>query len=379
MVANKFNNEVLCGFFDADGSFVARVYYLTKKPLGMSMKIGFSQKDAYVLKAVFKTLGVPATAAINKRKHLLPSGKTSTSNSKEFAFSKSASKLMLSVWEKTPPNAPTKYLDYKICLILDEAQKYQKNEITVINRLLPNETVDLRVACLSLLYLRFQMFGKVKPNRNPNLIPIEDYYQGVNATQVEIDESRRIGQLLFDIVQQDLTQHVISVTPAYLLGYHVGDGCFSIGASFNAETNTQFRGNFIWKLTDCKENKPLLEVIKQFLENNGIVFGPCCWKDSGTYVDLELTTLPAIKQLVNLFEQWSARNVFPKVRLNQFECFAEAYSLYNDPNFRDDLAMCQRFIDLKWKINPGTNSKKKGSHAEDTILLQNWFNNKAKS
>jgi hypothetical protein len=83
-----------------------------------------------------------------------------------------------------------------------------------------------------------------------------------------------------------------------------------------------------------------------------------------------------LQKFVQFLEEWGACEALTKVRQNQYKCFVEAMQLYSHPSFRDDFEKCSRFIQMKWTMNPGTNSKKKGSLEEDMVKLQRWYNNK---
>nr|YP_009364044.1 hypothetical protein [Pediastrum duplex]YP_009364108.1 hypothetical site-specific DNA endonuclease [Pediastrum duplex]AQU64434.1 hypothetical protein [Pediastrum duplex]ARK36703.1 hypothetical site-specific DNA endonuclease [Pediastrum duplex] len=183
---------------------------------------------------------------------------------------------------------------------------------------------------------------------------------------------------LLNKIEQEVTTHVnnLTMTEDSFLGLHIGDGSFSIVTYINQKGGYNFRAMFTWNLTDCTENRQLLEAVKKFLESKNICFSISCWRVEPTYLQLQIKSLPECLKLVDLFEQWDARTIFPTVRLNQFLMFSEAIKLYLDPNFRNDWVMCSRLIDIKWKRNPGTNLKKKGSLQEDMIQLQTWFNNK---
>nr|YP_009364043.1 hypothetical protein [Pediastrum duplex]YP_009364109.1 hypothetical site-specific DNA endonuclease [Pediastrum duplex]AQU64435.1 hypothetical site-specific DNA endonuclease [Pediastrum duplex]ARK36695.1 hypothetical protein [Pediastrum duplex] len=171
MSINHNYNDIVCGFFDADASFFfeAKLYLGKRKPVTYHVNIIFSQKDVTVIQMVLKTIGFPAQTYISKRTHNLKSGNVTYSTSKSIAFSHKCGVNLLAIWANNPPKAPTKYLDYKISLVLVQANKSPEHE--VVKNLLPSVNIDQRIASLSLLYLRYQMFGKVKDNKHPNLIP----------------------------------------------------------------------------------------------------------------------------------------------------------------------------------------------------------------
>ena len=174
---------------------------------------------------------------------------------------------------------------------------------------------------------------------------------------------------------RDVVNHVnnLVICEDYLLGYHNSDGCFSIQTEFNDQC-TSFKANFTWSLTDCIENKRILETIKTFLESKGIIFTKGCLVDYTTYMRLQITSIRECSKLVKLFDQWGAQTSFSNVRLNQYQLFSEALRLYRDPKFRTDYSLGSKFIELKWKMNPGTNDKKKGTFDVDMAKVFRYYN-----
>lgn len=378
MTTNFNNYNFIRGFFDSDGSWGVKVYIGSeKKPVSFHVNITFSQKDPTVLESVLASVGA-TDATISKRTHLNPSGNTSQSSSISIALSNTAGQTLLNVWANDPPVSPTKYLDYRIVLVLQRVNN--ESALSVVNQLLPSLNIsDLRIASLALLYLRYQMYGASKTKKQASLVPIEKHYQSLKATTVEIEQSIKIGEQLYAPIKRDVVNHVnnLVICEDYLLGYHTSDGCFSIQTQFNAQC-TSFKANFTWSLTDCIENKRLLETIKTFLESKGITFTKGCLVDYTTYMRLQITSISECSKLVKLFDQWGAQTSFSNVRLNQYQLFSEALRLYQDPKFRTDYSLCSKFIELKWKMNPGTNAKKKGSLHKDMAKLLRYYNKNKK-
>lgn len=377
MEETSFFLNVIRGIFDSDGSFEAKMYLGTDKPVSFHVNILFPQKDISVIEMIMEKLGYPAGSFISQRKHILESGNMTWSSSKSIAFSNPAGQRLLTAWQENPPIAPTKFLDSQICLVLFQVNTHTALE--VVNSLCPGRNLqDLRIASFALMHLRYQMFGKVKKSANPNLIPIEKHYQNLKATPYEIEQASFFGNLLYEPIYARFVCHVNTIfisSEAYFLGLHIGDGSFFFGTHFN-EKGTSFKATFGWDLSDCIENKPLLEAGKHFLESKGIVFKPSCLKKYQNSIQLIMTTTSELQKFARFLEEWGAYNAFTGVRLNQYTCFVEALQLYLDPSFRDDFDKCSRFILLKWTMNPGTNYKKKGSLKEDMDKLQKWYNRK---
>nr|YP_764365.1 putative site-specific DNA endonuclease [Stigeoclonium helveticum]ABF60215.1 putative site-specific DNA endonuclease [Stigeoclonium helveticum] len=373
------NKSVVQGFFDADGSFQAKVYSGKRKPISFHVNIIFSQREKEVLAAVLNSLN--STSKISEREIINDSGTESIGNSISLAFSNEAGQLLRKLWETNPPNAPTKYLDYCIAKILFQVSESSLNTAeNVVNKLLPNLGLqDEKVAGLALLYLRYRMFGATKNNKNPKLKPIEDYYELINATQDQIDQSISIGQQLYEPIKQsyESRQSNIQISKDYLLGYHIGDGSFWIQSTFGEECQS-FRVNFSWSVTDCQENLPLLKAIKTKLESHNIAFPKSKkGKESGiadytTYSRLQISSLRACLKWVKLLGEWDWKDL-PQVRQNQYDLFLEALEIYTLPNFRSDLSLLERIIHIKWSLNPHTNYKKKGSLEGDLEKVRTYF------
>jgi hypothetical protein len=268
-------------------------------------------------------------------------------------------------------------LDFQICLVL--VQVNTLTALEVVNSLCPGYNLqDLRIASFALMHLRYQMFGKVKENSNPNLLPIEEHYENLKATPYEIEQATFFGNLLYEPIYADFVRHVNNISisnEAYFLGLHIGDGSFFFSTYFN-EKGTSFKASFGWDLSDCIQNKPLLEAGKHFLESKGIVFTNSAFKEYKNSIQLNISTTSELQKFAQFLEEWGANDAFPDVRQNQYTCFVEALQLYLDPSFRDDFKKCSRFIELKWTMNPGTNNKKKGSFQDDMVKLQRWYNTK---
>jgi hypothetical protein len=371
------NSETIQGFFDADGSFEAKVYLGTEKPISFHVNVIFSQKDKDVLQSILDSTGAINTKGstlkkVSERQIENQSGTISIGNSISMAFSRIGAKQLLQFWQVNPPKAPTKFLDYRIACILSEGST--STALEVLKKYLPNNTVSNseHMAGLSLLWLRFRMYGKVKDSKNPNLIPIEEYYAKMNATQLEIDQSVVIGQQLYALIKHDMDScgSKLSISEDYLVGYHIGDGCFSIETQFGSN-GSSFKANFFWSVTDCKDNYALLEAIKAKLEVDGINCNNIY--DYKTYCKLSVTSIESCKQLV---EKWKSKKL-TKVRQNQYDCFAKALDMYCSADFREDLDKLEAFIRLKWVMNPGTNYKKKGSLNDDLVKVKTYFNNKS--
>ena len=350
MLKNFNNYNYIRGFFDADGSWSVKFYRGSQKPVSFHINITFSQKDTTVLQSILESVEATETR-ISKRTHRNPSGNISKTGSISFALSNPAAEKLLTVWADNPPVSPTKYLDYRIVLVL--ARVNTECAVSIVNQLLPSLNItDLRTASLALLYLRSKMYGSSKTNVQAKLVSIEKHYQTLRATAEEIEQSIAIGEQLYLPIGQDVANHVnnLVICENYLLGYHAADGCFSITTEFNS-LGTSFKGKFFWSLTDCIENKPILETVKRFLEAKGISFTENSLVDYTTYARLQITTTGECAKLVNLFDQWGAMTAFSEVRLNQYKRFYEAINLYQNPNFRNDYSLCSRFIELKWKMN----------------------------
>ena len=89
-----------------------------EKPVSFHVNIIFPQKDSSVIEMIMGKLGYQAGSFISTREHELESGNITESSSKSMAFSNPAGQKLLGIWQKNPPIAPTKYLDYQICLVL---------------------------------------------------------------------------------------------------------------------------------------------------------------------------------------------------------------------------------------------------------------------
>lgn len=381
LLMQVFFLNVICGIFDSDGSYEAKLSFGTEKPVSFHVNIIFPQKDASVIEMIMDKLGYPPGSFISSRVHTLESGNTTESSSKSFAFSSPAGQILLRTWQNSPPIAPTKFLDYQICRVL--AQVNTISALEVVNSLCPGyNLVDLRIASFALMHLRYQMFGKVKENKNPNLIPIEQHYANLNATSYEIQQATFFGDLLYAPIHADFVRHVNNISiqnEAYFLGLHIGDGSFFYSTYFNDE-GTSFKAQFGWNLSDCVQNKPLLEAVQQFLESKGIVFTKGAIKKNENSVQLTLSTMKELQKFTKFMEKSGAREAFANtlVRKNQYALFLEGMQLYFDPTFRDDFAKCSRFIEIKWTMNPGTNYKKKGTFEEDQVHLERWYSTKSK-
>jgi hypothetical protein len=375
MIQASFFLNVIRGIFDSDGSFEAKIYLGTDKPVSFHVNIIFPQKDISVIEMIMDKLGYPAGSYISPREHKLKSGNITQSSSKSIAFSNPAGQRLLTAWQENPPIAPTKFLDFQICLVL--VQVNTLTALEVVNSLCPGHNLqDLRIASFALMHLRYQMFGKVK--ENPNLIPIEEHYENLKATPYEIEQATFFGNLLYEPIYADFVRHVNNISisnEAYFLGLHIGDGSFFFSTYFN-EKGTSFKASFGWDLSDCIQNKPLLEAGKHFLESKGIVFTNSALKEYNNSIQLNISTTSELQKFAQFLEEWGANDAFPDVRQNQYTCFVEALQLYLDPSFRDDFKKCSRFIELKWTMNPGTNYKKKGSFQDDMVKLQRWYNTK---
>lgn len=380
LLMQDFFLYVICGIFDSDGSFEAKLSFGPQKPVSFHVNILFPQKDSSVIEMIMGKLGYPPGSFISTREHELESGDSTESSSKSMAFSSPAGQRLLGIWQKSPPIAPTKYLDYRICLVL--VQVISISALDVVNTLCPGHNlIDLRIASFALMHLRYKMFGKVKENKNPNLIPIEKHYADLKATPYEIQQATFFGELLYAPIHADLVRHVNSISisnEAYFLGLHIGDGSFFFSTYFN-EKGTSFKAVFGWDLSDCVQNKALLEAVKQFLESKGIVFTKAAIKKYENSVQLTLSNQKELQKFTKFMENSGAQEAFENtlVRKNQFELFVESLKLYLDPTFRNDFTKCSRFIEIKWTMNPGTNSKKEGSFEEDKAKLDRWYSTKS--
>jgi len=389
--------EVIQGFFDADGSFEAKVYLGKRKTISFHVNILFSQKEKDVLEAVL--FSINSQNQINERTITNASGTISTGNSIGNSLSSDSGQLLLDFWEKNPPKAPTKYLDYRIAKIIYKvAQDLNTTSLDVVNELLPELNLQSeRVASLALLYLRFQMYGKIKDNSNPELYKITYYYKKVSATKDEIAQGETIGKQLFEPIQQDYeickSNFNMDISNNYLLGYHIGDGSFWVSNKF--PNKRSFRSTFYWSLTDCTDNRALLKSIKNKLISENVPFPkPQQRKESAktkklkeyaepgisdytTYLKLQLSSKEACGKLLELFSKcdFDFQNL-PEKRLNQYTLFVKAYNMYFSPNFRKNLSVLQEFIRITWQINPTKESASNSSEQEELEKVAIYYNNK---
>lgn len=123
LMEQAFFLNIIRGIFDSDGSFEAKMYLGTDKPVSFHVNIIFPQKDSSVIEMIMDKLGLrnaPAGSYICKREHTLQSGNITQSYSKSIAFSNPAGQRLLTAWQENPPIAPTKFLDFQICLSSSE-------------------------------------------------------------------------------------------------------------------------------------------------------------------------------------------------------------------------------------------------------------------
>lgn len=377
------------GFFDADGSFEAKVYLGTQKPISFHVNFIFSQKNANMLHAVIASTNATnskgqSTKKVSPRNIQNQSGTTSIGNSISLAFSSSGGQTLLNFLAQNNPKAPTKFLDYKIALILAEVSSPGGTALGVVKKHLnPSSPVfpkDELTAGLALLWLRYRMFGKVKENKNPKLTPIEEHYEKTGATLAQINQSIEIGKQLFEPIDNAFQAHCAwlenstsqssYICEDYLLGYHMGDGSFYLGTVFS---NGTFKGRFSWTLTDCIQNKPLLMAIQRYLSTKGISAETLKDNKNKTYSRLMLSNRGGCLALVGL---WKGKPLLG-ARLNQYSCFVKALNLYDLERFKCDLSLAEEFINLKWVMNPDTNSKT-GDLATDLSKIREWFSKNKK-
>ena len=353
--------EMVLGLFDADGSFQVKIYHGIQNNISFHVNIVFTQKaeNKDVLQSVLNTLEAK-NSIISKRQILNQSGTKSSGSSICLAFSNKASKQLLEKWKIKPPAAPTKCLDYFIAKILFEASK--KNCVTIINSYFKNNHVkNKRVAEFVLIWLRYKMSfaQKLKPQQTS----IEIHYEKMKGSQEEINNGIIIGKKILTQLKQKVLKNnsnlINSITEGRLLGYMIGDGSFMIQTQFS--TNNSFKATFCWTLTDCKENFPLLNTIRNKLISEGIADYVGIDFYNNSYYRLRVGGIKNCKRLINRWENVS----LPRERKNQFDCFSKALILYTSNNFRSNENLMKEFIRLKWRMNVHTNYKKKGSIEKD--------------
>jgi hypothetical protein len=71
MIQASFFLNVIRGIFDSDGSFEAKIYLGTDKPVSFHVNIIFPQKDISVIEMIMDKLGYPAGSYISPREHKL--------------------------------------------------------------------------------------------------------------------------------------------------------------------------------------------------------------------------------------------------------------------------------------------------------------------
>jgi LAGLIDADG endonuclease len=353
--------EMILGLFDADGSFQIKIYHGIQKNISFYVNVIFTQKseNTDVLQSVLNTLSAN-NSTISKRQMINKSGTKSTGSSISLAFSNQAGNQLLEAWKIKPPAAPTKRLDYLIAIILFEASK--KDSVIVINSYFKNSNVqDKQVAEFALLWLRYQMYFAQKQMCQQT--SIESHYKKMGGTQEKRNRGISLGKKLLTKIKQQISTSnedlINSLTEDRLLGYMIGDGSFMIQTSFSP--NTSFKVSFSWTLTDCKENLPLLNAIRDKLIREKVAdfVGMVCYNNS--YYRLRVGGIKNCKCLVDRWQNVS----LPRERKNQFNCFCQALIIYTSKDFRNNADLMKKFIRLKWLMNPHTNYKKKGSFTED--------------
>jgi hypothetical protein len=366
------------GFFDADGSFEAKVYLGKQKLVSFYVNMIFSQASQDFLADILDRLKAVNSKGINPKKItdsliLTESGGAFKAYSISIAFYSIAGQLLLESWQINPPKVPTKYLDYRISLILAEvSENLQNTALSVVKKYLPTENIkNEKIAAGALLYLRNYMRGK--NSRQSTYISIETYFEKLNFSQTEIDQSMNLGKQLFLPIQKDcecLSSNILSSD--YLIGYHLGDGSFWIQLVFEGKG---FKAKFNWSLTESKENKKHLELIKTKLESEGVK--SLSITDYKTYSRLRISNQSDCQRLLALFDK-SGSNNLPQVRQNQYNAFKRGLALYTSANFREDLSLMEEFAKIVWNINPGTISKRKSSLEEDLSKVKTYFDTKNK-
>jgi hypothetical protein len=231
------NEQLIRGFFDADGSFQAKIYHGNQKQISFHVNMVFTQKtdNKSLLEGVVnylhnnggKSIDSSRFSKITDRVIINDSGESFGGSSVCIAFSNPAGQHLLKVWQKHPPNAPTKLLDYRIACQLYRARKV--GVLSVVNEILRNPSEiceDTLTAGLALLYLRFQMYAA--KNTKVKRTSIKDHYDIVNASKEQVNKSIVIGEKLMSKIREE--QQLIAAKPSllipritedYLLGYHI--------------------------------------------------------------------------------------------------------------------------------------------------------------
>jgi hypothetical protein len=388
--ANIDNNwlphyDLIRGFFDADGSFQVKIYHGKIKRVSFAVNIIFGQQSANTefLQQIINSL--TSQIDINQIKFLPKmsnreitnlSGTLSYGTSFSIAFSNPLGQKMLEIWRENPPNSPSKLLDYRIAYLLFQIKKI--DALTLVNQNISDidPCEDLFIAELALLWVRFQMYAA--KNAKKNRILLDEHYQQLNATEIQIEQSRQFGQNIIKNILEEQnniinnpTILIPKITREYLAGYYIGDGSFMMVSKINTNNSINFSISFSFSLTDCKENVPLLYAIKEKLKReNNILVNIFSYNDSNYYK----AVISRREDCQCLVEYWR-NQTFPKFRKNQYDCFAEAITIYTSGKYYEDLRKAEKLIELKWSMAPNSRQKK-GSLNGDLINVRIWFNKK---
>ncbi len=380
----KFSVDIISGFFEADGSFQVKVHWGTLGNVTFHVNIEFTQKTenkeiltkivTFVEKRIPEVLQRKRKVGITNRDITNTSGTLSSGSSFVLSFSSEEGKYLLDMWEKNPPNAPTKLLNFRIACLLYEAGTV--NALTVVNQNLSNNLDycdDLLTAQLSLLWLRHQMYASETDVARRETL--EKGYEKAGATEEQIKKSTQIGEKLLVNIKQEQQQIesdpnllVPRISDERLAGTHIGDGCFTVQTTFGKGTYPSFKMTFKWYLVDCAANLPFLLAIQKKLEKRGVRTSLTSYEG---WSRLSINNLEGCKILTDCWKDVD----FPPNRQKQYDCFCKMLDMYKAGKHREELAHAQELIRLKWQLNPGS-TKKGGSLEEDLEKVEHWFYNR---
>jgi hypothetical protein len=360
----QLKNYTVTGLADSDGSYCNRLLRREDNKLGVSLCVQFTQKTAN--KDVLELVSLK----IGSTNRIIDTTEQGIQKSRlDIYLDTEPGTCLLKLLKKCKPLTPGKRRDYLISLKLLEYSKTRTFKELKVLGLLPDE--QELVASEICVHLRYGMTNQSLNQSSSGKTKLEkdDWINWLQLTAKTSLLAKQYAGQFIDEIEQNVTNlekylrqkpyttnpsqkakeprlkakriiHRPCLPEAYIVGFHIGDGCCYVGITFDKKCQ-KLSVELRWSLDESSISNEVLTGIQATFNGEGSIFKE---KSRTRY---KITGAESCsKTIIPLLQKYP----MPPARQAQFQVFAEA-CLICEQGLHLSLSGLTRLIKLVWSMN----------------------------
>ena len=370
MILN-YKHWTIVGLLDSDGTFTLRLLQRKNNKLGVSVLCSFTQQtsNSDVLTPLVKQLGITSKIidTVNqqgKRKSRL-----------DVFLPTPPGKNLQALLRKKKPFNPGKRRDYLIsCKLLEYVETRTFKQLKNIELSLESQERVASVICVILAYNKTYKID-LKKTANTKIISQEEWLNFLQPTQEEMKLGQKLASNFLEKIEENvknlekrLTSSKIHLPHAYVLGFHLGDGCLTVGIMISTKTN-KLATEPSWYLDEDLKNEALMHGFQSTFQKGSVKIE----KNKSRY---KLTGWKSCNDFVLPF---LGKYFLPKARQKQFNCFKQCCELGRNSLQLTPSGLLS-LLEISWNMNDPEGketgkSQRKTTKEEMKARIEHYFSN----